>query len=176
MNIQYWSVPITSLNGQLLGVEIQPQIEIHGCRVIAGDVLKRQLHHEQMSVIRRKEEWFRSNGLLCAVSTPILPTETADYIKHFGLNWLDDVGRRGTTAVELLHGDYEVVRLNRRFSDELIGSVMFPVLLQNIHRCCDKVIVQVQDTNHHQLLKGCGVWAVQGMYKPIRFEHCEKLL
>ncbi|HAZ7484472.1 TPA: hypothetical protein J7727_004584 [Escherichia coli] len=176
MNIQYWSVRITSLNGQLLGVEIQPQIEIHGCQVIAGDVLKRQLHHEQMSVIRRKEEWFRSNGLFCAVSTPILPTESADYIKYFGLHWLDDVGRRGTTAVELLNGDYEVVRLNRRFSDELIGSVMFPVLLQNIHRCCDKVIVQVQNTNHHQLLKGCGVWAVQGMYKPIRFEHCEKLL
>lgn len=176
MNIQYWSVPITSLNGQLLGVEIQPQIEIHGCQVIAGDVLKRQLHHEQMSVIRRKEEWFRSNGLFCAVSTPILPTESADYIMYFGLHWLDDVGRRGTTAVELLNGDYEVVRLNRRFSDELIGSVMFPVLLQNIHRCCDKVIVQVQNTNHHQLLKGCGVWAVQGMYKPIRFEHCEKLL
>ncbi|RGU24651.1 hypothetical protein DWW92_02715 [Escherichia coli] len=97
-------------------------------------------------------------------------------MKYFGLHWLDDVGRRGTSAVELLHGDYEVVRLNRRFSDELIRSVMFPVLLQNIHRCCDKVIVQVQDTNHHQLLKGCGVWAVQGMFKPIRFEHCEKLL
>ncbi|HEY1846331.1 MAG TPA: hypothetical protein VGH05_15910 [Buttiauxella sp.] len=129
MNIQYWAVQITTLNGQLLGVEIQPQIEINSCQVIVGDGMKRQLHHEQMNVIRRKEEWFRLNGLFCAVSTPVLSTSSEDYIKCFGFHWLDNVGRRGTTAVELLHGDYEVVRLNRRFSDELIGSVMFPVLL-----------------------------------------------
>ena len=36
MKLEHWAVPITSLDGMLLGVELETRVLINGCRVLMG--------------------------------------------------------------------------------------------------------------------------------------------
>ncbi|WP_276526716.1 hypothetical protein, partial [Shigella sonnei] len=38
------------------------------------------------------------------------------------------------------------------------------------------VIVPVRDKTYYPILREAGVWAVQGEFRPMRFEQCEKLI
>jgi len=146
---------------------------------MSGDYLRHAVHQEQLRQAERKAAWFKENDLLCVLSSDIgTRYEELPFIRYIGSkgDWLDDLGSHSSTAIPLITGNYEVVRLNKRYTLENIGRPIFPILVKNIRKYCDKVIIQVHDTAYHQLLKEAGVWAVQGVYKPIRFEHCEKLL
>lgn len=40
MKLEHWAVPITSLDGMLLGVELETRVLINGCRVLMGQERK----------------------------------------------------------------------------------------------------------------------------------------
>lgn len=183
MNIDNWAIPLTNLDGhQLLGVELVSHVERDGIRQIG--VLEEEVLREQIRLIESKAGWFRDNGLYCVITTgrgepyeysPFLRQMTKEGKVH-NQQWLDDLGVHGGSAIPLVTGDFEVARLNRRYTEENINRLIFPVLIKSIRQYCDLVIVPVRDKTYYPMLREVGVWAVQAEYKPIRFEHCEKLI
>lgn len=182
MNIDNWAIPITNLNGQILAIELVSHVERDGIRQIG--VVEEEVLNEQLRLIESKAAWFRDNGLYCVITTgreeryeylPFLRQMTRDMKVH-DQQWLDDLGVHGGSAIPLVTGDFKVARLNRRYTEENIDRLIFPVLIKSIRQYCEKVIVPVQNKTHYPMLREAGVWAVQGEYRPIRFEHCEKLL
>ncbi|ENU3365309.1 TPA: EAL domain-containing protein, partial [Shigella sonnei] len=97
-------------------------------------------------------------------------------MKVHNQQWLDDLGVHGGSAIPLVTGDFEVARLNRRYTEENIDRLIFPVLIKSIRQYCEKVIVPVRDKTYYPILREAGVWAVQGEFRPMRFEQCEKLI
>lgn len=188
MKIENFVVPITTTDGKLLGLELESRVEINGCRMIIGrgreaDNIRQLVHSQQVREIEKKADWFRKNKLFCVLTTETSNRTELPFVKYFttennvpGQVWLDDVGAFTSSTMPLIAGVCEVARLERRFTDEHIDRAIFPVILKNLHQYCDQIIVPVTDKNYHQMLREAGVWAVQGEYKPIRFEHCEKLL
>lgn len=181
MTIDHWALPFTSIEGKLLGIELESHEEHDGVRLLrpSDEVLT-----EQLRLIESKATWFQDNGLLCVLSSgtgeipknlPFIRQMTTTSRTH-DCQWLDDLGAHGSSAIPLVSGDFEVARLNKRYTLENIDRLIFPVLLKSIIQYCERVIVPVQDKTYHQMLKAAGVWGIQGEYKPIRFEHCEKLL
>jgi len=182
MNIDNWAIPITSLDGQFLGVELVSHVERDGIRQIG--VWEEQVLNEQLWLIESKAAWFRDNGLSCVITTgrgepyeclPFLRQLTTEGKVH-NQQWLDDLAVHGGSAIPLVTGGFEVARLNRRYTEENIDRLIFPVLIKSIHQYCEKVIVPVRDKTHYPMLREAGVWAVQGEYRPMRFEQCEKLI
>lgn len=182
MNINNLALPITSLDGKLLGIELVSHVEHGGIRQIG--VLEEEVLREQIRLIESKAVWFRDNGLYCVITTgleeryeylPFLRQMTRDRKEH-DHQWLDGLGEHGRNAISLLTGGFEVARLNRRYTEENIDRLILPVLIKSIRQYCDQVIVPVRDKTYYPMLREAGVWAVQGEYKAVRFEHCEKLI
>ncbi|MBL5897348.1 hypothetical protein I7V27_00015 [Lelliottia amnigena] len=182
MIVDHWACPITSIEGKLLGIEIQSHVERDGVRILAG--IEEEVLSTQLRLVEGKAAWFRDNNLFCVMGKGTITTkEYLPFLRQMTTTtrihekeWLDDLGVYGGSAIPLVTGDFEVVRLNRRYTQEIISRLIFPVLIKSIRQYCDKVIVPVQDKTYYKILKDAGVWAVQGEYKPIRFEQCEKLL
>ncbi|HAO1981926.1 TPA: hypothetical protein IHJ63_004561 [Escherichia coli] len=169
MKLEHWAIPITSLDGMLLGVELETRVLINGCQVLMGagkesEYIRHVVYQNQLRMIQGKAAWFKEKGLLCVLSTGT------------GTRYEDLPFIRYMAAEPLLTNGYDLVRLNRRFTEEHIERLIFPVLINNIMQYCDKVIVQVSSKRNHRILRESGVWAVQGEYRPIRFEQCEQLL
>ena len=169
MKLEHLAIPITSLNGKLLGVELETRVLIDCCRVLVGigkesEYIRHVVYQNQLRMIQGKAAWFKEKGLLCVLST------------GRGTRYDDLPFIRYMAAEPLLTDGYAVIRLNRRFTEEHIERLIFPVLIKNIMQYCDKVIVQVTGNNNHRILRESGIWAVQGEYRPLRFEQCEQLL
>ncbi|MGK3247024.1 hypothetical protein ACCX57_22010 [Enterobacter kobei] len=182
MNIVHWAIPITDIEGSLLGIEIESHIEREGLRILAG--MEEEVPSAQLRIVESKATWFKDNNLFCVIRKgsfnltdypPFIRQMTTTTQTH-EYEWLDDIGVYGGSAIPLLTGDFEVARLNKRYVRENIGRLIFPVLIKSIRQYCDKIIIPVQDKTHHKMLQTAGVWAIQGEYKPIRLEQCEKLL
>jgi len=182
MTIDHWACPITSIEGKLLGIEIQSHLELDGVRLLAG--MEEEVLSTQLRLVESKAAWFRENNLFCVMGKGTITTkEYLPFLRKMTTStrtheneWLDDLGVNGGSAIPLVTGDFEVARLNRRYTQENISRLIFPVLIKSIRQYCDKVIVPVKDKTYYRILKDAGVWAVQGEYKQIRLEHCEKLL
>lgn len=183
MTIDHWAVPITSIEGKLLGIEIESHVESEGVRLLAG--MEEEVLSSQLSLIESKAAWFRDNDLYCLVSKgSISTTEYLPFLRQMTTTtrtheheWLDDVGVYSGSAIPLVTGDFEVARLNRRYTEENISRLIFPVLIKSIRQYCDKVIIPVKDKTYHQMLKAAGVWAVQGdLYRSVPFHKVNSLL
>lgn len=55
MNIDNWAIPITSLGGQLLGVELVSHVEREGIRQIG--LWEEEVLHGQLMLIESKAAW-----------------------------------------------------------------------------------------------------------------------
>lgn len=189
MITDHWAVPITSTDGKLLGMELRTRVSINDCPVIIGKgreskQLLEDIHTQQVREVERKIDWFQENNLFCVLTTQ---TDTrADYLpflKYFTTEnnssqkiWLDEVGAYLSSTLPLVAGNAEVARLDRSFTNEHINRNIFPIIIKNLLQYCDRVIVPVEDKAYHQMLREAGIWAVQGHYKPIRFDKCENLI
>lgn len=182
MTTDHWAIPITSIEGKLLGIDIESHVERDGVRLLAG--IEEEVLSSQLRLVERKTAWSTDNNLFCLIGKgtisateylPFLRQMTTTTHKH-EYEWLDDLGVYGGSAIPLVTGAFEVARLNRRYTEENIGRLIFPVLLKSIRQYCDKVIIPVRQKSYHQMLKAAGVWGIQGEYKPIRLEQCENLL
>lgn len=181
MNIDHWAMPITDLGGKLLGVEIKSHVHREGVRHLAG--MEREVVAEQLRVIESKRGWFLDNALFCMTTSEEATHHDLAFMRYMTTKkqehehqWLDDLGVHDGTAIPLVTSEYRAVRLNKRYVEENISRPIFPVLIKSIRQYCDKVIIPVLDKSNYRMLREAGVWAVQGEYKPIRFEQCEKLL
>ncbi|MDX7607429.1 EAL domain-containing protein [Klebsiella quasipneumoniae] len=92
--------------------------------------------------------------------------------------WLDDLGAGNANVASLLEGYFEVVKIDRHFFNEQIDKPTFPLLIKNIKRYCDKIVVEgVESRQYLDLLQEVGIWGVQGyLFKSVPFHKVEKLL
>jgi len=69
-----------------------------------------------------------------------------------------------------------VVILDEAFSRTEIEKDTFPLLIKNIRRYVDSVIVKASDTSTRRFLHDAEVWGVMGMYKQISFSKVHTLM
>lgn len=181
MNIDHWAMPVTNMNGKLLGVEVKSLLQRDGVCLLAG--MEREIAVDQIRVIESKRDWFLKNDLFCMTTRDEATHKDFTFVRYmttkkqeYKNQWLDDLGVHAGTAIPLVSSEFEAVRLNKRYVEENITRLIFPVLVKSIRQYCEKVIVPIQNKTHYEMLREAGVWAVQGEYKPIRFEQCEKLI
>lgn len=73
--------------------------------------------------------------------------------------WLDDLGAGNANVASLLEGYFEVVKIDRHFFNEQIDKPTFPLLIKNIKRYCDKIVVEgVESRQYLDLLQEVGIW------------------
>lgn len=80
--------PITTVPGQLLGVEIQTHMECEGMKILHPELVvrgwsteaKRNYLYEQFAVITKQANWVRKRGVL--VSLPVYDEESAVLLSH----------------------------------------------------------------------------------------------
>lgn len=90
MKLEHWAVPITSLDGMLLGVELETRVLINGCRVLMGagkesEYIRHVVYQNQLRMIQGKAAWFKEKGC-CACS--VLAQVHAMKIYHSYGTWL----------------------------------------------------------------------------------------
>ncbi len=96
---------------------------------------------------------------------------------------IDDLSR-GTNAVWLgevgndvpFTQSCEVAVLSESFSSTEMLKDTFPVLINNIRRYSDRVVVRASDFNQRKLLQDAGVWACSGLYSPTVFNKVHLLM
>jgi len=92
--------------------------------------------------------------------------------------WLDDLGAGNANITCLLNGYFEVAKIDRFFFKEEIKKNTFPILIKNIRKYCDKIVVEgVEDRQHFALLQEANIWGLQGyLFESVAFHEVESLL
>jgi len=92
--------------------------------------------------------------------------------------WLDDLGAGNANITCLLNGYFEVAKIDRYFFKEEIKKNTFPLLIKNIRKYCDKIVVEgVEDRQHFALLQEANIWGLQGyLFESVAFHEVESLL
>lgn len=92
--------------------------------------------------------------------------------------WLDDLGAGNANVAALVSGCFDVVKLDRCFFREQIQKPTFPILISNIKKYCDKIVIEgVEDRQYINLLRGEDIWGLQGyLFKSVPFHKVEKLI
>lgn len=72
MKLEHLAIPITSLNGKLLGVELETRVLIDGCRVLVGigkesEYIRHVVYQNQLRMIQAKPHGLKKRGC-CACS------------------------------------------------------------------------------------------------------------
>ncbi len=70
----------------------------------------------------------------------------------------------------------ETVVLNETFTSTELQKETFPVLIKNIRRYSDRVVVRATDFNQRKVLHNAGVWGCTGMYPPLQFKKIHLLM
>lgn len=92
--------------------------------------------------------------------------------------WLDDLGAGHANITCLLDGYFEVAKIDRYFFKEEIQKNTFPLLIKNIRKYCDKIVVEgVENKQYLPVLKEANIWGLQGyLFESKAFHEVESLL
>ena len=92
--------------------------------------------------------------------------------------WLDDLGAGNANITCLLDGYFEVAKIDRYFFKEEIKKNTFPLLIKNIRKYCDKIVVEgVESKKYLPVLQEANVWGLQGyLFASAAFHEVESLL
>lgn len=92
--------------------------------------------------------------------------------------WLDDLGAGNANLTCLLNGYFEVAKIDRYFFKEEIQKNTFPLLIKNIRKYCDKIVVEgVEHKQYLPILQEAQVWGLQGyLFQSVSFDEVESLL
>lgn len=91
--------------------------------------------------------------------------------------WLDDFGSGNANLAAVTSGIFELVKLDKAFYWEEGRKTTFPILIRNIQRYCQGVIVEgVENKEQEQQLRNSGILAMQGfLWRSIPFGETLKI-
>lgn len=114
------------------------------------------------------------SGLNEGMNNPVLK----GLIEKLNILWLDDLGAGNANMAAVVTQCYEAVKLDRKFYLQEIQKPSFPVLIENIRKYCDRVVVEgIEYIEELPILKEAGVWGVQGyLYKSVPLSKISSLL
>lgn len=212
MNNEFICVPIHTLGGELIGVDVSTRSEsgslsdrlaAHHRYEQLSFAEKQDLLLNQLLVIEQYSEVFRQHGLLCSLNIdfPLARAVTeSSFIQqilshlpfirlklseefpnlHDGLRnplirtlverlnilWLDDLGAGYANLHALQSRVFEAVKLDRRFYHENVSKPFFPVLIANIRKYTNQVIIEgVENDVQLETLRNSKIWGVQGFFE-----------
>ncbi|WP_299996729.1 EAL domain-containing protein [uncultured Cedecea sp.] len=92
--------------------------------------------------------------------------------------WLDDLGAGNANIACLLNGYFEVAKIDRYFFKEEIKKNTFLLLIKNIRKYCDKIVVEgIESRQHFPVLREANIWGLQGyLFESVPFHQIESLL
>ncbi len=92
--------------------------------------------------------------------------------------WLDDLGAGNANLTCLFNGYFEVAKIDRYFFKEEVQKNTFPLLIKNIRKYCDKIVVEgVEHKQYLPVLQEAQVWGLQGyLFQSVSFDEVESLL
>lgn len=160
---------------------------------------KRQYLYEQLGQVAKQSAWIRDRNVLvslplydaeCAVllsydtvlrgllsTLPFVRLTLAENISDVrdelqGIRnamWLGEVGGGEANVLGLMSQQFEALILNSHFFKDEVIKPTFPVLIKNLRRYCDKVLVRgVTDRRYLTVLQEAEIWGVQGsFYRPV---------
>lgn len=113
-------------------------------------------------------------GLEYGINQPLLKSLLDNGNRLF----LDDLGAGRANLAALTTGCYEAVKLDRAFYRHEVQKPTFDVLMKNIMRYCDRIIIEgVEEKGELEILNDAEVWGVQGyLYRSVIFHKVEVLL
>lgn len=212
MNNEFNCVPIHTLGGELMGVDVSVRPEGGSL----NDRLAAHHHYEQLSFVEKQDlllnqllvieqyaDFFRQHRLLCSLnidfhlaravvessfiqqilshlpfirlklseefpnlhdglSNPLIRT----LVERLNILWLDDLGAGYANLHALQSRVFEAVKLDRRFYLENVQKPFFPVLIANIRRYTNQVIIEgVESELQLEALRSSKIWGVQGYFE-----------
>ncbi|EOX7387861.1 hypothetical protein ACOMQZ_000994 [Enterobacter quasiroggenkampii] len=81
MTIDHWAIPITSIEGKLLGIDIESHVERDGVRLLAG--IEEEVLSSQLRLVERKTAWSTDNNLFCLIGKgTISATEHLSFLRQ----------------------------------------------------------------------------------------------
>jgi len=81
MTIDHWAIPITSIEGKLLGIDIESYVERDGVRLLAG--IEEEVLSSQLRLVERKTAGFTDNNLFCLIGKgTISATEYLPFLRQ----------------------------------------------------------------------------------------------
>ena len=191
------AVPVTTPDGRLLGVQTNQK----NMPVLTSVEQKRAYYYNMLTAISTQAPFFKRRELFCSLSVgdeDAAVLLTYDHVLRASLARLPFVklqidANLQAEAEELARGtndvwvngiggnvpftqDCEVVVLEEAFTRTEIEKETFPVLINNIRRYCDRVIIKASDTSTRRTLHESSVWGVEGMMKQIAFNKVHTLM
>ncbi|MDU6926857.1 hypothetical protein ACP26C_09140 [Franconibacter helveticus 513] len=184
-------------SGQLLGVQVGSK----NPSALISIEQKRMYLFEMLKTISRQAAFFQDEGLFCSIvvaddgmaalltfdhlcrsmlkTLPFvtlqlpqgLHTKIEDLSRGVNSVWLADVGN-GHPFVQ----SCDVVVLDEEFARVQIDKETFNILINNIRRYSDRIIVRTGDMNKRVILQNAGVWGCAGLYAPTPLTQVNTLL
>lgn len=98
------------------------------------------------------------------LNNPLLRT----LVEQLNILWLDDLGAGDANLHALQSKMFEAVKLDRQFFQDNVSKPWFHLLIANIRRYTNRVIVAGVESNvQFDKLTDSKVWGVQGYYLPV---------
>lgn len=191
------AVPVTTPDGRLLGVQTNHSNQ----PVLTNTDQKRAYYYDMLTTISTQSAFFKRRDLFCSLTVgdeDAAVLLTYDHVLRASLARLPFVklqigANLQAEAQELARGtndvwvdgiggnvpftqDCEVVILDDTFTRTEIEKETFPVLISNIRRYCERVIIKASDTSTRRTLHESSVYGVVGMMKQIAFNKVHTLM
>lgn len=194
----YLAERITTPRGQLLGVKIYPK----KAPVLNSLDKKRIYLFDLINAIGNKAEFFKKRNLFCLVSIAdeeiamlltfdlvlqatlsrlpfvklqikqTFETAIQDLAKSKNGIWLSHVGNNDTPFTQYC----EAIILDETFTNSELSKNTFPILIQNLKRYCEKIIIKTDNDINRKALEEAGIWACCGLYAPTPFSKVHHLM
>lgn len=168
---------------------------------------KRHFLCEQLSCITQHAAWFLQRGVCVSLplydeesaalighdpelrqaisSLPFVRLELCESISEVrneirGISnslWLSDLGRGDCHVSGLVDNDYEAVMLDRQFFNDEVYKPTFLLLIKNLRRYCERIIVNgLKDRKVIPLLAEAEIYGVQGLCRAVPLNKVQTLM
>jgi len=183
---------------------LHPELTIAGWHTEA----KRHYLYEQLGLVAKQSDWIRARHVLISLplhdaesavllsydatlrgllsSLPFVRLALSENISDMhdelqGIRngiWLTGLGGSEANVTGLMSQQFEAVTLNNTFFKDEVEKPTFPVLIKNLRRYCDKVVVRgVTERRCLSVLQEADIWAVLGsFYRPVPLDKLNWLL
>ncbi|MBU2672437.1 EAL domain-containing protein [Hafnia paralvei] len=138
------------------------------CMIVSNDHIKNYLYELNFIIFEISEHF---PNIEDGKKNPLLQKLCSKYKL-----WLDDLGTGGATLEVCKTGIFDCIKIDKNFFWSRSTSLMWPVIINNIKKYCNKIIIEGVENREH--LAACAdVYGTQGyLYRSVKLDKIESLI